>query len=92
MLGRGGAAVNVAEFLRQLQARVPGCEAINIRLAGQAEVEISMFIAESVYPFAVSDDEWSDLPALLDELVEWFEEWEGGWWRAGLTTATSSPT
>lgn len=70
--------MTLAEFLRQLQARVPGCEAINIRLAGQAEVEISVFVAESVYPFAVSDDEWADLPALLDELAEWFEKNKGG--------------
>lgn len=70
--------MNVAEFLRQLQARVPGCEAINIRLAGQVEIEISLFFAGVVFPFSVSENEWADLPALLNELVEWFEESKGG--------------
>lgn len=65
--------MTIAEFMRQLKARIPGCEAINIRFAA-SEIEISIFLAETVYPFSASDEEWDDLPALLDELVDWFKE------------------
>jgi len=37
--------------------------------------EISLFLqSDVVNAFLVDDQEWSDLPALLDDLVDWFKE------------------
>ena len=64
--------MTIAEFMRQLKARIPGCEAINIRFAA-SEIEISIFLADIVYPFLVDNEEWNDLPAMIDDLVVLFE-------------------